>query len=505
MAASITLVNTNTIEPLVAPIGLDYVAEALSTDGWDVQILDLALALAGGQSGAGEGRLREAIRSHFASHESAVVGVTFRNTDDCYLGSKHSFLPHLTEVVDAVRASTDAPVVLGGSGFSVMPEAVLEAVGMDIGVWGEGEASFGPLAERLISGRPFEDIPNLVYRDRESPRPSRPNPAAAGRGALSGWSRTRVKCADLAALPSRTRVFIDNRAYFERGGQGSIETKRGCAQNCIYCADPVSKGRERRLRAPQAVADEIQALLAQGVDCLHTCDSEFNLPEHHARAVCEAIIARGLSDQVRWYTYAGPAPFSVELAKLMRSAGCVGIDFGIDSGSDAQLARLGRKHRAVDLAATAEACREAGIIFMYDLLLGGPGETRETIAETIGLMKEIEPDRVGVSVGVRLYPGTPIAKMVESEGFTETNPTLFGQVEANPSMLHPVFYISKHLGENIWPVVSELVGDDPRFFFTDPTKPEQNYNYNDNSLLVEAIADGHRGAYWDILRRLEAR
>lgn len=494
MAASITLVNTNTIEPLVAPIGLDYVAQALADDGWDVQVLDLALALPGGWSGAGEdmsgvgdGGPRAAIRADIASHQPAVVGVTFRNTDDCYLGSRHSFLPHLKEVVDAVRASTDAPVVLGGVGFSVMPEAVLEAVGLDIGVWGEGEASLGQLARRLAAGEPIGDIPNLVFRDSD------------------GWRRTAVSYTDLGSLPSRTRSFIDNRAYFERGGQGSIETKRGCDQNCICCADPVSKGREQRLRAPQAVADEIEALLGQGVDCLHTCDSEFNLPEHHARAVCEAIIARGLGDQVRWYAYASPAPFSAELAKLMCSAGCVGIDFGVDSGSDAQLARLGRRHRTTDLTATADACRRAGITFMYDLLLGGPGETRETIAETIGLMKKIEPDRVGVSVGVRLYPGTPIARMVEREGFTETNPTLFGQVEGNPSMLHPVFYISEHLGEDIWPVVSELVGDDARFFFTDPTRPEQNYNYNDNSLLVQAIADGHRGAYWDILRRLEAR
>lgn len=334
----VVLVNTNMIEPLVAPIGLDYVAESLACDGFDVDLLDLALV---------EGDWREAVRSRLADGTPGVVGVTFRNTDDCYMASGQSFLPLLKHVLDEIRSHTDAPLVIGGAGFSVMPELVLEEVGVDVGVWGEGEGSFGPLADRLLAGDRIDDIPNLVFRDG------------------TGWRRTAVSYAPLALLPQRTRRFVNNRAYFERGGQGSIETKRGCSQKCVYCADPVGKGSAQRLRPARAVADEMEALLAQGVDCLHFCDSEFNLPEHHARAVCEAIVERGLGDRLTWYAYAAPAPFSSDLARLMRRAGCVGIDFGADSGSDEQLKRLGRRHRAEDLTATADACREAGIVFMY--------------------------------------------------------------------------------------------------------------------------------------------
>lgn len=471
----VTLINTNRMEPLVAPIGLDYVAEALVGEGCEVDILDLALA---------ESDARDALSAHLSAREPDVIGITLRNTDDCYMASGESFLPDLRAVVEAARAVSDSQIVLGGAGFSVMPEAVLEATGVDIGVWCEGELSLPLVARRVAQGESLDDVPNLVLRDGE------------------GWRRTKPVLADLSKVPARSRSFVDNRAYVDRGGQGSIETKRGCSKSCIYCADPVAKGRRQRLRPPTAVADEIESLCAQGVNCLHLCDSEFNLPEAHARAVCDELIGRGLSGQVTWYTYASPVPFSPQLAELMRAAGCVGIDFGADSGSDEQLARLSRDFSRANLVETARACRAAGITFMYDILLGGPGETRETVVETIELMKRIEPDRVGVSVGVRLYPGTPLAQRVERQGFRPADTTLHGAVDGNRSMREPVFYVSNWLGEEIWGVASDVVGDDPRFFFTDATQPAQNYNYNDNRLLVEAIARGERGAYWDILRRL---
>jgi len=96
-----------------------------------------------------------------------------------------------------------------------------------------------------------------------------------------------------------TRSWVDNKRYFKEGGQAGFETKRGCNGSCIYCADPVAKGRNIRLRPPSAVADEVEHLVAQGIDHLHTCDSEFNLPPEHAIAVCEEFERRRLGDKVR--------------------------------------------------------------------------------------------------------------------------------------------------------------------------------------------------------------
>jgi len=131
----------------------------------------------------------------------------------------------------------------------------------------------------------------------------------AGRQRDTGWQA-------FGQEPLRRRT-IDNLRYFREGGQGNVETKRGCNQHCIYCADPAGKGTHLRLRPPEAVAGEIRNLLAQGVDVLHLCDSEFNIPGEHARAVCDELIRQGLGERARWYAYLSPTPFDVDLARRM--------------------------------------------------------------------------------------------------------------------------------------------------------------------------------------------
>ncbi|MFQ6096803.1 MAG: B12-binding domain-containing radical SAM protein, partial [Armatimonadota bacterium] len=142
-------------------------------------------------------------------------------------------------------------------------------------------------------------------------------------------------------------------------------------------------------------------------------------------------------------------------------------------------------------------------VFMFDLLLGGPGETRETIRETIEFVKGLEPDRVGASVGVRLYPGTPLMARLERSAAATEHDGIFGQIEGNPGLSEPVFYVSPALGREAHDVVESLIGEDERFLFANPARLGQNYNYNENRVLIEAIKAGHRGAYWDVLRRAQ--
>jgi radical SAM superfamily enzyme YgiQ (UPF0313 family) len=295
---------------------------------------------------------------------------------------------------------------------------------------------------------------------------------------------------------------VDNRRYFVEGGMGGVESRRGCPKGCIYCADPVGKGKKLRLRSPQSVADEIESLLGMGIDHFHFCDSEFNIPENHALNICLELVRRGLGDKVRWYAYASPAPFSQELAALCRKAGCAGIDFGVDSGCDTMLLRLGRDFSVADLSRAAEVCHQEGIVFMYDLLLGGPDETRESMRETIETMKKLSPDRVGTSLGVRIFPQTKMAELVQRQGPLQVNPNLRGTIERNDNFFKPIFYLSASLGPDAVEYLSRLIGGDEHFFFVSPSGAERNYNYNDNSVLVNAIKAGYRGAFWDILRRI---
>jgi hypothetical protein len=139
---------------------------------------------------------------------------------------------------------------------------------------------------------------------------------------------------------------------------------------------------------------------------------------------------------------------------------------------------------------------------MYDLLLGGPGETKGSLRRTIELMKELNPDRVGAALGVRVYPRTRLAQMVREEGPISANPNLQGQVRGNEGFLAPTFYVSQGMGPEPEEFLAGLIGGDERFFLGSKGDVGRNYNYNDNSVLVNAIREGHRGAYWDILRRL---
>jgi len=462
----VALVNTNRIKPPIAPIGLEYVAETLAVRGHVVEILDLAWA---------EPR-QAVVRDFFGGSAFDLVGVTLRNTDDCTFTGRHSFLAEFTQVVATIRQCTLAPIVVGGVGFSVMPEEVLTLCGADVGVWGDGEFAFAELAERIEAGRQWQELSNLIWsRD--------------GR-----WLRNPPAFLPLTDLPAMGRSWLDNRRYFREGGQAGFETKRGCPRGCIYCADPVAKGRVVRERPPQAVADELEHLLTQGIDHLHTCDSEFNFPEAHAVAVCQEMVRRGLGDRLRWYAYCSPVPFSGELAALMRRAGCVGINFGADSGDEGMLRHLGRDHRPEDVLEAARACRQAGMATMLDLLLGGPGESRESLVRTVEWVRKAEPDLAGVAVGVRVYPGTVLAAQV-AQGDLQ-NGLVGGEDPTDP-----LFFLEPAVAPFVFGLLDDLVGDDARFLFFDPSRPERNYNYDANERLSEAIAAGHRGAYWDILRR----
>lgn len=474
LAAKVLLVNPNRMKPVVTPVALDYLAQALEQQGIPVDILDLAFA----EDPA------KAMDELLSKENYLFIAVTVRNIDDSYFASQDFCLKKTRDIIDQIRSRTETPIILGGVGFSVIPELTLAYCRVEMGIKGEGEWSLAQLAKKMGAGKGIRDIPGLIFKEGKH------------------FQKNPVPYGPLQDLTLSRRDSFDNLRYFQEGGMVGFETKRGCDQTCTYCADPLSKGSIIRFRNPKDVAAELAHLYRKGIDHFHTCDSEFNIPEEQAIDVCKEVVNQQLGEKIRWYAYASPTPFRDELAYWMKRAGCVGIDFGVDHGNNFMLRRLGRAHQAEDLRKIGRRARNYGFSFMFDLLLGGPGETFQTIQETIDLMKEVSPDRVGISLGVRLYRGTGLAREVSKQGvFCAENPNLHGVISGNEGMLQPVFYLSPELAEDGEEFLERQIAGDSRFLMGNRTKVDRNYNYNENSRLMEAIKQGYRGAFWDILRR----
>jgi radical SAM superfamily enzyme YgiQ (UPF0313 family) len=468
MTCSILLINTNVARPPVSPVGLEYVGEALIDAGVPVHVLDFSFA----------SDWKASLQKQLRNDEPLAVGLSVRNTDDCSFVSRKSFLPWIGNIVTELRGLTGAPIILGGVGFSTMPDVVLQATQTDGGIEGDGEEALLALTKCLVKGENFTQLPNMVYWHD---------------GKVVRNSRVDV---DLRHLPVPRRRLFDNRRYEQFGAMVGIETKRGCSGRCIFCADPVAKGKTVRLRPAENVVQEIQYLSDQGVSWLHLCDSEFNIPMEHAKDVCRAIIKDGLGERIRWYCYCSPIPFDEELTRLMKAAGCAGINFGVDSLCDEQLYRLGRMYLSNDVAQLVRLVHTEGLNYMCDLLIGGPGETAETVEITINGARELNIALVGIATGVRVYPHTPLGKAVASGSIKEgLHPETSGDQD------QPIFYLSPSLGNDAVALTNQLIDGDPRFLLLSAPAEEGSYNYADDEALCQLIQQGGRGAYWDIIRQ----
>jgi hypothetical protein len=462
------------MKPPVTPVSLDYLGIACGKAGIDVDLVDCSV----------EPDWRNRLARVLAD-TPILVGVTIRNVDDSFFASRDFSLQRTLPVIEKVKASTEAPICFGGVGFSIFPAECMEFCDVPYGICGEGENGLVRLAIALKDHIEPETVPGLIWKKE------------------GVYKKNPILPVSLDKADFSARSLIDNVYYYKNGGQVGFETKRGCSMDCTYCPEPMIKGKKIRLRDPSNVAKELIGLYDRGICVFHTCDSEFNSPYSHAVHVSEALIEVGIGSRIKWYAYCSPEYFTDELALLMRQAGCVGIDFGADHGDNKMLRRLGHHYTADDLIRIRKTCRKHDISCMYDLLLGSPGETRQSIETTIHLMKRIAPERVGISLGVRLYPMTPLGQEVKAMAKNpQGDPGLFGNLENNDSWLRPIYFCDAGLGEDVEEWLHGIVGDDPRFLLGRRTDANLNYNYNDNPELTEAIRQGHRGAYWDILRRV---
>jgi hypothetical protein len=353
--------NREKLPAPVVPLGVLSVASSVGAEH-DVRVVDLCF----------EDDPVQALCTAVKEHGPDVIGLGIRNLHTNAYDGTERLVAEYAALVDAVRGVSRAKVVLGGAGFSLRPNMLLERLSADHGVVGEGEIAFRDLVDGLSRHQPVERIVE----------------AAAVSSSPVVLSRARRSELDRLPLPARER--IDPR-YFAYDGTDAIQTKRGCAFSCTYCDYPDLEGRKVRLRDPELVADEVLSRSkVPGVTHLFFVDSVFNVPRSHALAVCRALVRRG--SPLPWVCYGSPVAFDDELVEAMAAAGCLGVEIGTDSGSERILRRLKKPFDLSDVLRTRELFLKHGIHDCHTFVLGAEGETPEEVEETFAFVERLAPD-----------------------------------------------------------------------------------------------------------------
>jgi len=400
----ILLVNLNRYaQPYaVYPLGLAYLCGALRNQGFETKIWDALFPA---------GSLEECI----TAYKPDYVGLSLRNIDNVQCHSPKSFIHDLLDNCRRIRASTTAPLILGGSGFSVFPKELFELTQVDYGIEGEGEDMLSRLVNALQAKRGFDGITGLVYRNpdgsvRHVPR----NPSDA------------VFCSE----PYHDAALLQS--YIGHGSLPGVQTQRGCPLKCTYCTYPVIEGKRSRYRTGAEVVAELRRLVDLGVKYTFIVDSVFNTRPDHVRDVCSEMIKANLG--IEWECFLRPSRLITrDVMELMRDAGLRHVEFGSDSFSDPVLKRYGKSFNYQEIEGVSQLAHDLKMNYSHFLILGGPGETAETLEETITRAGTLGGAYYFATIGMRIYPGTPLWREIAPETKGET---------AADYLVEPRFYLS---------------------------------------------------------------
>lgn len=403
---NILLISANTLkEPYpVYPIGLDHVAASIHARHRvrveDLNVLDGAQGLA------------DSIRGF----EPDLIGISLRNIDNTDTTGPVGFIGGYRTVVSTVRRVSKAPVVLGGSGFTLFPGRVLAELGADFGIVGEGER-LNLLVDALEAGREPKGLEGVIlpgeteipfpepWAGRRKPRPENPAPHLS-------W-------------------------YLKHGAMLNLQTKRGCPFRCIYCTYPLIEGRKLRLVAPEEAARTALALEAAGARYLYITDSSFNADINHSLEVARAFKKAGLT--IPWGGFFTPLNLPDGYFDTLAEAGLKHVEFGTDSLSDSMLRSYGKPFTVDQVFAAHEAALAAGRHVAHYFLLGGPGETVKTLDESLARIDRLRKTVLFLFCGMRVYPHTQLFHHCSENG----------HLDPGRDLLEPVFYQARQTGDDV--------------------------------------------------------
>ena len=367
------------------PLGPAYVAASVRAAGHDVRLLDCTFLS------------RERARALALAARADVVGIycmaTMREDAEWFA---HQLRGHC------------GLLVAGGPLPTCEPETFLAA--FDAAVRGEGEQTMVDLLAAHAAGADLGAVPGVVV-------------AAEGGGAAAAGP-PRPFAPDLDALPFPARDLLPNAAYISHGRRRygyavtTVMSSRGCPFACEFCSNVVF-GSSYRERSPESVVDEIEQALALGYDRISFSDDVFTMRPERVVAVCDEIERRGL--RFAWECLARVDGIDCETAEAMRRAGCRTVFFGIESGSDEILRVMRKGITAAQARDAVWAAHDAGLEVGAFFILCYPGDSDETVLETLRFAGSLPLDYLGLSMPYPL-PGTALGERMAGRVTGESRP-----------------------------------------------------------------------------------
>jgi anaerobic magnesium-protoporphyrin IX monomethyl ester cyclase len=359
----------------IMPIGLSYLAGVLEHNGHEVQILDLLVSKYS----------KEKIKDKIEKYQPDIVGTT-SVTMGYHLAS------------DTLRycksLNKDIITIVGGPHVTFTArETLAEAPWIDIVVRGEGEMTMLD----IVNGKKLADIDGIAYRDKSD-------------GIKLNRERSLIE--DLNVLPLPARHLFPLSRYHALNTSCTLVTSRGCPFNCIFCVGSRMGGRRIRYRDPKLVLDEIEHCLSLGFKEIATTDDLITINQKHLYAILDGIAERDL--KFKWHAFSRVDTVNREMLQRMKQAGCVGILYGVESGNQQILDKIKKKITLEKIKEAVKMTLDAGIPVQNSFVLGLPGETKETLNQTIEFAISLNTF-FGLHV-LSPFPGTEIREKADEYG-----------------------------------------------------------------------------------------
>lgn len=358
-------------------LGLGYLGAVLEKAGFSVRIIDPGV----------EDIPADKIVEEVVRHRPGLVGVS-------------SMTPNIKTAANLAglisKALPGVSICVGGPHVTALPEETLkEFPSFDFGICGEGEGTLVNLAQNLSRGRSApETLGNLAFRDR-------------GRVVVNA----KAPEVHIDELPFPAwHLYPKSKVY-------QLYTARGCPFKCTFCMRVL--GQKVRYRNIDSVIDEFEWVVKDyGPEWISIADETFTLGKERVEDFCRRLIGKNLHRKVKWSCNSRANLADGELYKLLYEAGCKAVGFGIESGNEGILKKINKNITVKQAMNAIGLAKAANLKTMAYFILGCPGETEDTVRETVGLATRL--NTFSVSFGIMVpYPGTEIYNdAVKGQGYS---------------------------------------------------------------------------------------